>query len=243
MYNFLKSVAKRIVPKNMMIRYEEDLRKLLIPMYHGDNCQCNLCGTKLKNFALLGNGDQICPICGSLSRTRRLFMILNDDFLFSQAKVLDFSPSRILYREMKKRKDIDYFSSDFENEFLADYHYDITKIDAEDGKFDLIMCYHVLEHITEDQLAMNELFRVLKNRGTAIIQTPFKDGEIYEDPNVSSPEERLKHFGQKDHVRIYSISGLENRLKNAGFATEIRSFKSDNYHGLSDNETVIICTK
>ncbi|WP_411810846.1 class I SAM-dependent methyltransferase [Chryseobacterium scophthalmum] len=243
MYNVLKSVAKNILPKNILIRYEESFRKFLAPMYRGENCKCNLCETSLKNFALLKNGDKICPICGSISRTRRLFMLLNEEFLFPNAKILDFSPSRVLYRNLKNRKDVAYFSTDYENEFLADYRYDITKINAENNKFDLITCYHILEHITEDQQAMNELFRVLKNGGIALVQTPFKEGEIYEDYSIVSPEERLKHFGQDDHVRIYSVSGLENRLKRAGFATEIRTFNSNEYFGLSDKETIIICRK
>lgn len=243
MYNVLKSVAKNILPKNILIRYEESFRKFLAPMYRGENCKCNLCEKRLKNFALLKNGDKICPVCGSISRTRRLFMLLNDEFLFPNAKILDFSPSRVLYRNLKNRKDVAYFSTDYENEFLADYRYDITKIDAENNKFDLITCYHILEHITEDQQAMNELFRVLKNGGIALVQTPFKEGEIYEDYSIVSPEERLKHFGQDDHVRIYSVSGLENRLKKAGFSTEVRVLDEDNYQGFAKKEVVIVCKK
>lgn len=243
MYNFLKSVAKNILPKKILIKYEEHFRRLLAPMYRGKNCKCNLCETILKNFASLKNGDEICPICGSISRTRRLYKLLNDEFLFPNIKILDFSPSRSLYRKLSDLKDVVYFSSDYENEFLADYRFDITKIDAPDNEFDLITCYHILEHIPEDQKAMSELFRVLKKGGVALIQTPFKDGEIYENENIVSPEERLKHFGQDDHVRIYSVSGLENRLKKAGFMTEIRSFKGDEYFGFKDHETLIICRK
>ena len=243
MYNFLKSVAKNIIPKNILVRYEENFRKLLVPMFRGKNCRCNLCETNLKNFALLENGDKICPICGSLSRTRRLFMLLQDEFLFPNTRILDFSPSRVLYRKLKNKKDLVYFSSDYEDEFLADYRYDITKIDSDDNKFDLIMCYHILEHIIEDRKAMSELFRVLKYGGAVLMQTPFKEGEIYEDENITSPDERLKHFGQNDHVRFYSVSGLENRLKDAGFITEVRTFTPDKFFGLKDNETVIVCRK
>ena len=64
--------------------------------------------------------------------------------------------------------------------------------------------------------------------------------EIYEDYSINTPELRLKHFGQKDHVRIYAAEGLENRLKDVGFKTEILQFSKNDYLGLSDNELVII---
>lgn len=90
---------------------------------------------------------------------------------------------------------------------------------------------------------MSELYRVLKKNGTVLIQTPFKEGEIYEDYSIVTEKERLKHFGQEDHVRIYSVEGLETRLKETGFNTEIRIFGEDVYLGLQKNETVIICKK
>ena len=64
--------------------------------------------------------------------------------------MLHFSPSRSLYRVLKKLKTINYFSTDFENEFLADYKYDITNINQNNEKFDTIICYHILEHVTEN---------------------------------------------------------------------------------------------
>ncbi len=243
MYTFLKSVVKNILPKKILIRNEDQLRKLLKPFYHGENHECNICKTKLKKFVRLDNGQLICPVCGSLPRTRRLNMLLEYEFLKPHFSFLDFSPSRMLYKKWKRRKDISYYPTDFENEFLSDYHYDITKIDAEDEKFDLIVCYHILEHITEDQKAMSELYRVLKKGGTALIQTPFKEGEMYEDYSITTDEDRLKHFGQDDHVRIYSVKGLESRLKNEGFQVTVRTFSEDLYHGYFQNEKVLICRK
>jgi SAM-dependent methyltransferase len=170
-------------------------------------------------------------------------MLLEKEFLKPGFLILDFSPSRILYRKLKKRKDFLYFPTDFEDAFLSDYHYDITNIDTEDNKFDLIICYHILEHIVEDKQAMKELYRVLKKGGTVLIQTPFKEGEVYEDYGIISPEERLKHFGQEDHVRIYSALELEKRLKEAGFHTEIKTFEADIYFGLKKDEKIIVCKK
>lgn len=243
MYNFLKSVAKNIIPQKALINNEERFRKLLIPFYQGENHECNVCGTKLKNFAQLNNGDLICPICGSISRARRLYKLLMEEFFKPKIAVLDFSPFRILYKRWKNKSDIKYFATDFGNDFIADYRYDITDIDCENESFDLIICYHILEHIIEDKLAMSELYRVLKKGGKALIQTPFKEGEIYEDYSITTEESRLKHFGQEDHVRIYSVKGLESRLKECGFRVEVEEFAEDKYYGFSKNENILICTK
>lgn len=243
MYNFLKSAAKNIIPRKILIENEERFRRLLIPLYKGKNNQCLICGTRLKHFAKLGNGNLICPVCGSLPRTRRLYKLLQEEFLKPGMAFLDFSPSRMLYKKWKARKGISYFPTDFEDEFLSDYRYDITGIEAEGEKFDLIVCYHILEHITEDRKAMNELYRVLKKDGTVLIQTPFKEGEIYEDDSIVTEEERLRHFGQEDHVRIYSVKALESRLKTAGFRVTVRTFSEDVYYGFSAGEKILICTK
>ncbi len=52
----------------------------------------------LKKFVRLENGQLICPVCGSLPRTRRLNMLLEDEFLKPGFAFLDFSPSRMLYK-------------------------------------------------------------------------------------------------------------------------------------------------
>lgn len=243
MYSTAKNIIKSILPQKFIFENEMFFRKALYPLYKGNHHECNICHSQLKNFIKLDNGNLLCPICGSLPRSRRLYKILKEDYLKPGFSVLDFSPSRAIYRTLKNSKKINYFPTDFENEFLADYHFDITQIDSESEKFDLILCYHILEHIDNDTAAMNELYRVLKKDGMALIQTPFKNGEIYENAEVKTPEERLEHFGQEDHVRIYSVEGLVERLKSTGFQAEIKVFEKDNYFGFSDQETIIICKK
>ena len=88
-----------------------------------------------------------------------------------------------------------------------------------------------------------ELLRVLKTDGTCLIQTPFKDGETYEDFSIKTKEDRLKHFGQDDHVRIYSISGLKERLEKSGFLVDVQTFPKDDFFGLSENEHILVCSK
>lgn len=243
MYNLFKSIVKKMLPKDQLVKHEELLRKFTIPFYYGKNHQCNVCYTQLKKFATIESGELICPVCGSLPRSRRLYQLLIEDYLKSDLHVLDFSPFRVLYRKLKKIKTIHYYPSDFEDDFLSDYHYDMTNIDTANDQFDLIVCYHILEHIIDDEKAMSELYRVLKKGGLVLVQTPFKEGEIYEDYSITTPEDRLQHFGQDNHVRIYSLQGLEERLQNAGFSTEIKNFDGDFYYGFSENEKVIFCKK
>lgn len=243
MYNFLKSAVRKIIPRKILFENEERLRKILVPFYRGSNNKCNVCETKLRHFARLANGDQICPVCGSISRTRRLYKLLTEEFLKENMEVLDFSPFRVLYRKWKQKNGIRYHATDFGNDFIADYRYDITRISCKDGSFDLIICYHILEHIIEDRKAMDELYRVLRKNGKTLIQTPFKEGETYEDDSIDTDEGRLKHFGQEDHVRIYSVEGLKSRLSEAGFQVEVKSFSADSYYGFSGNEKVLVCTK
>ncbi|WMJ71915.1 methyltransferase domain-containing protein [Cytophagaceae bacterium ABcell3] len=173
-----------------------------------------------------------------------MWQILNDNELL-KGKVLDFSPNRCLHKNFKKTLKDDYISTDYEGEFFADYAYDITGIFEPNNKFDLVICYHILEHIPEDQKAINELHRVLKIGGKCYIQTPFKEGDTYEDPSITTPEERKKHFGQEDHVRIYSVEGLKNRLQKAGFKVTPLNFAegSNNYFGFKEKETVLLAEK
>jgi ubiquinone/menaquinone biosynthesis C-methylase UbiE len=172
-----------------------------------------------------------------------LWQILNDGFLQDGIKILDFSPSRSIYRLLKKN--YNYLSSDLSGDFLSEVAFDITKIDAKNESYDLIICYHILEHIDDDSKAMAELFRVLGRGGNCLVQTPFKEGEIFENSAIKSPKEREKYFGQFDHVRIYSIEGLKKRLEKVGFKVTPKHFtpECDNLHGFSENETVLICNK
>lgn len=245
MYNILKYVANLIIPKKLIFNFETRIRYFIYIFHKGSTYQCNICEKGLSSFINIKENDKLCPYCGSLSRDRRLWQLINNNYLTNGIKVLDFSPSRSLYRRFKKLKNLKYFSTDISGDFIADYCFDITSLKLEDNSFNLIICYHILEHVIDDYLAMKEIYRVLASDGICIIQTPFKEGEIYENNQIISEDQRLIHFGQKDHVRIYSLSGLEKRLNEVGFKVKILNFECDsnNVHGYKTKENVFICTK
>lgn len=243
MYRFLKKYIKSILPKSFLFENELFLRYFYGIIYIGKTHQCNICQHKLRSF--INSKKLICPFCGSLPRTRRLWQLINNDNCL-KGNVLHFSPSRSLYRKLKKHNEINYHSSDYEDEFLADYKFDITEIGQPNKKFELIICYHILEHIKDDIKAISELYRVLNANGTIYLQTPFKDGDIYEDYSITSPEKREEHFGQDDHVRIYSVEGLKQRLEKIGFNVLVKSFIPSNnnlYFGFKSSETILVLTK
>lgn len=244
MYTIAKKLFHTLFGKDFLLKNEEFFRSIYALGFSGNKHQCTICDKKLSRFIILPhNNDKLCPKCGSLARDRRLWKLENENYIKDGMTMLDFSPSRSLARKLKKQKNIRYISTDLSGNFIADEQYDITDINLPSESIDLLACYHVLEHIDNDAKAMSELYRVLKKGGIAIVQTPFKEGNIYEDFSITSPEEREKHFGQDDHVRIYSVEGLKDRLENTGFATEIITFREDIYYGLSDNETIFILRK
>ena len=251
MYQLLKTIFHTLVPRSLFMRVEGGLRQIIyLIRYRGTQFSCNICHANLRAFINLSNGERICPRCGSLPRNRRLWYILTTQNLLATKNILDFSPSRCLFRKLKPDKTIKkYLSSDFEDEFLADNAYDITQIPEPDNAFDTIICYHILEHIQADAKAMTELYRVLNATGTLLIQTPFDlhAADIYEDPTIITPTERLKHFGQQDHVRIYTVQGLTRRLQQAGFTVTEKTYTTlsqiELQYGFSPNETVLFCTK
>jgi SAM-dependent methyltransferase len=244
MYKTAKNILKSLMPKKLFFQYEVALRGCFSILYTGKKYQCNVCNKRLSTFIKLSNSDTLCPNCGSLKRNRRLWSILETEFLKPNSTILDFSPSRCLYRNMKKIENINYYCTDLSGDFIADFQYDITKLEIEDNTFDLIICYHILEHIENDILAIKELFRVLKPGAKALVQTPFKNGETYENDTITSDEGRLEHFGQADHVRIYSIEGLKDRIESCGFLVEIRTnFTENNNNDLDKFETIFVITK
>jgi predicted SAM-dependent methyltransferase len=245
MYPKLKKIIVFITPAIVLFKFEFLFRKILSLFYYGNTVICIICNKKFSSFIAAHADDKMCPRCGSLGRHRRLWQLLDNEIaLNTDARILDFSPSRIIKNRLKKIYP-GYICSDYMENSYVDKKYDITGIPEEANSFQFIICYHILEHVTDDKKAISELFRILSPGGKAIIQTPFKEGDIYENIDINTPQERLAHFGQEDHVRIYSIPGLKERLENAGFKVTILDYKEEknNIFGFNPEEHVFVCLK
>jgi len=148
-------------------------------------------------------------------------------------------------------KNVDYYPVDFNPDYKGIRAVvDITDIPYEDNMFDFIMCTHVLEHIPDDNKAMEELYRVLKEGGRALINVPVNEAyeHSFENEEYNTPELREKYFGQSDHVRWYG-KDFPQLLRKVGFhVEEMRPFINADEEFLRKNgiypwETIYYCTK
>jgi teichuronic acid biosynthesis glycosyltransferase TuaH len=219
-------VARLPVPVRRAVRAAR--REARAAALAGRAVECPVCRSRFRRLVPFSGGrDHACPRCSSLARHRRTILFLRrSTTLYSQpARVLHVAPEHGLRRELSRLPHIDYVTADL----LADdvmTKMDITAIDYPDESFDVILCSHVLEHVLDDRRAMRELRRVLRADGWALINVPSDPdrSEVYEDASIVSPLDRLRHFGQEDHVRVYSTDGFLGRLREAGFAVEIDPF-------------------
>lgn len=186
----------------------------------GFNNFCPICQKMSRNFLPSGVKKReraLCPYCKSLERHRLIYLLLsnNTDVFVKKTKLLHFAPENCLRNIFKIKGNINYVTADLYMKEV-DFNIDIINTKFPNNSFDFILCIHVLEHIEDDIRAMMEIHRILRKGGKAIIMVPILREKTLEDASIISPKDRLKYFGQEDHVRIYGLDFID-RLENVGF--------------------------
>jgi SAM-dependent methyltransferase len=218
------------VPRPWLIRLSLVFMRFSAVFYYGNNVECPVCGGQFRKFMPYGYNkvryNALCPKCLSLERHRLLWLFLKSKtgFFSDKLKVLHVAPEQCFYKRFRKMENLTYITADLESP-LADIKLDIQEMPFGNYEFDVVICNHVLEHVPNDRKAMGEIFRVLKPGGFAVLQVPidFSAESTYEDPSITDPAEREKHFRQKDHYRLYGRDYL-TRLKEAGFTVQDENF-------------------
>jgi len=198
--------------------------------YYAENAKKYGCIFKTEDFEMINEKQYSCPICYASDRERFYALFINymkekilNENENQKVKIVDFAPSLSLGKFIKNQNLFEYRTADLFMENVDD-KVDITDLNIyKTGSFDAFICSHVLEHVIDDKKALRELYRILKpSGGWGILVVPIHLTleHIYEDPSKTSPEERWMHFGQDDHVRVYSKNGFRERISEAGFAVE-----------------------
>ncbi len=213
------------IPRPLLIRLSYVARPVLALILKGKQFTDPIDGKSFKTFLPYGYGKQrnnvLSPSTLSLERHRLLWLYLKNETDFfnetEKKKVLHFAPEQAFYKLFRNQKNLDYTTTDLFSP-LADVKADICNLPFTDNSYDVILCNHVLEHIPDDTKAMQELFRVLKPGGMAILQIPqdLSRTTTFSDDSITNQKERAAIFGQYDHVRIYGLDYFD-KLRSIGF--------------------------
>lgn len=197
-------------------------------------------------------GVSICPRCDAHPRHRLLWMFLvktRVELFEASMALLHIAPETCYLRQFKRQRKLHYVTADIASP-IADCRLDLCRMPFLTESFDVILCNHVLEHISDDRKAMQELFRVLKPGGWAVLQVPVDRHRrtTFEDGTICQPDERERIYGQRDHVRVYGLDYRE-RLESTGFNVDVIDFVAGVGNeevvrcGLDNDEDIYLCKK
>jgi SAM-dependent methyltransferase len=187
----------------------------------GPALECPICrGTTFEPFN--GRERARCSTCRAVERNRLMWMVLDRLGAFAPGqRVLHLAPELGLLRKFVAVSPDGYYPADLSPERYASRIVPIHKLDLcadlaafPDGRFDLILHSHVLEHVPCDVgRVLREMDRILAPGGVHLLSVPIRGERTVEDlsPGLSDAE-RLARFGQEDHVRIFGAGDLQALL-------------------------------
>jgi SAM-dependent methyltransferase len=244
-----------LFPRTLLIRLSYVIRPFVSFFLRGEKYTDPIDGESYRKFLPYGyenvRENVLAPGTLSLERHRLFWLYLKNEttFFSTPHKVLHFAPEQAFYRRFRKMKQLDYTTTDL-NSPIADVKADICDLPFQDNQYDFIFCNHVLEHIPDDKRAMQEIYRVLKPGGTAILQIPLDADRstTFEDNSITDKNERTRIFGQYDHVRVYGMDYF-TKLASVGFQVEAIDYTATlsseeiNKYRLAKGELIPVCRK
>lgn len=233
MKRWLARLRNRIWETDRLRRIENKLDRL-IELQGEKTPRVHYCPMCERTSAFLPQGERKrpnarCPHCGSLERHRMLWHFLQTqqrDLLSRGGRWIHFAPEPALRDKLQSLPSIRYHTADLSIQNVT-CRVDLQSLPFRDESYDAIICSHVLEHVPDDKKAMRDMCRILRAGGSAFVLVPIKTSlpRTYEDPTITSTEERRTHFGQRDHLRWYAMD-IVDRLQDAGFAVTVHEYPS-----------------
>lgn len=217
--------------------------------------RCPCCGWRVRAFTAGGASVRprpagYCPRCTAKARHRRIWLFLADrtDLFSNPMSLLEVSPHYSFGRRWVKMDHLSFVGADLADRPHITLRMDLTAAPLRSATFDAILCIHVLEEIHDDRRAMEELFRLVKPGGWALVSVPTAlDRATYEDPSITTRKARREAFGEEAHVRVYGRDLIE-RLRRVGFQVDVDLAKDLDDAlvrecGLRDDENLFLCRR
>lgn len=249
------SIVTRLIPRHYLHHVSHLFLQFFSLFMRGDKFEDpinGICYRKLLPYGRVNSRENaLAPDSMSLERHRLIWLYLKEktNFFTENLKFLHIAPEYCFIKKFKNQSNLEYTTGDLLSPW-ADVKMDVHKIPFDDNTFDVIMCNHVLEHVENDKKVMSEFFRVMKNDGWGIFQVPidWNRTETYDDPSITDPKEREKHFWQSDHLRLYGLD-YGKKLQSVGFKVFEDEFVKKipkelvKRYALPENEIIYFCKK
>jgi predicted SAM-dependent methyltransferase len=166
-----------------------------------------------------------CPACGCNDRDRHLWHYLTAIGVIEKIpnfRILHIAPEVHIEQLIEKNQPQCYIRGDLHPKKLGHIKLNVESLPYEDNTFDLIICNHVLEHVSFPSVAVSEFHRCLCPSGLLVAQTPYSPMlkntlELTQKPSLAFAK---MFFGQEDHVRMFG-SDISEIFTDAGFKGEI----------------------
>jgi len=156
-----------------------------------------------------------CPHCRSNDRERHIWLYMSAVGLLTESferPILHIAPEPNIERKLRSMARAEYLGGDLTPQNPRHRRLNVEQLDQPAGRFHLIICNHVLEHVADPHRAIGELARCLSDDGWLIAQTPYSplltDTMEFGVPPHSDAAELF--FGQKDHVRLFGANIAEH---------------------------------
>ena len=270
----MKKYLRKLIPYSFIQLIRKTKCTIETFLYRGNDFECPLCKKQFrklkdggesrsffKDHKIIGGGrrkNMLCPSCLSTDRDRLIYFYLTTikELPNKEVTLLHVSPEHSIKDYLTTFQNINYYSGDKFEERYQGFYYDKTTFSLDlinlkfpNEYFDIIICNHVLEHIKEDQKALQEIKRVLKYEGWAILQVPIAcENEKTIEYQKMSSQKRRNIYGQSDHMRLYGLD-YPDRLRSNGFkvkewrASDLLNGNEISKFALNNDEKVFIITK
>ena len=249
------SIATRLIPRHYLQHVSHIFLRILSLFMRGNKFEDPINGIKYNKLLPYGRlkprENALAPDSMSLERHRLMWLFLQQktNFFTEKLKFLHVAPEFCFINIFKKMENLQYITGDLVSPW-ADVKMDVHNIPFNDNEFDVVICNHVLEHVSDDKKVMKEFYRVMKKGGWGIFQVPIdkNNKQTIEDPNITNPKDREKLYWQSDHLRLYGLD-YSKKLQKVGFKVTESNFINEleqelvNKYALPKDEIIYFCEK
>lgn len=242
---YLSKVKRKFLKKN----YYCSMCKAHIPYWNNFGSDAAI----YNKVHIVGGGIRACqcPECGSIDRGRWIDYILSqytDAYTNKEAHILHIAPEIGIPDRIKKTGNHNYITGDLAMEGV-DVFMDVTDIPFKNDWFDIVIMNHVISYIEDEEKAIGELLRVMKDTGILIISFPIcMEYESTVEKNGLDNDASFEEFGTEGNCRMYGADYIKRMEK---YGIEIKTYspcevldeETIRVNGFLKDDIVLLCTK